>query len=292
MKRSKFSLSHYKLLTCNMGKLIPMGCIEALPGDTIQQATSALIRVSPLVAPVMHPVKVRIHHWFVPHRLVWDDWEDFITGGPSNDDPTTFPTIDLSSVTRGSLADYLGVPITGSSVAVSALPFRAYALIWNQFYADQDLDTQLTIDTTDGPDSTTSTTLKSVNWEKDYFTTARPWTQKGSAVSLPIGTVAPVVTNDENIRMKGSTFTDREMTTQGSGYVAPDTGGASSTYLRFGTESGLEADLSNATAATINELRTAFAMQSFAENRARFGSRFVEYLRSLGVRSSDRDWET
>ena len=81
MKRSKHSLSHYKLFTCNMGELVPVACVEALPGDTFQQATSALVRASPLLAPVMHPVTVRIHHWFVPLRLLWDGFEDFITGG-------------------------------------------------------------------------------------------------------------------------------------------------------------------------------------------------------------------
>lgn len=81
MKRYKHSLSHYKLTTMDMGKLVPVGCYEVLPGDSVQQATSALIRVNPLVAPVMHPVQVRIHHWFVPNRLIWEDWESFITGG-------------------------------------------------------------------------------------------------------------------------------------------------------------------------------------------------------------------
>ncbi len=96
MKRSKFSLSNYKLLTCDMGELVPCGLLEVLPGDTIQQATSALIRVSPLLAPVMHPVSVRIHHWFVPHRLVWDSWEDFITGGP---DGLGVPDTDFPKMT-------------------------------------------------------------------------------------------------------------------------------------------------------------------------------------------------
>ena len=91
MKRSKFSLSHYKLLTCKMGQLIPCGLVEVLPGDSVQQATSALIRCSPMLAPVMHPVHVRIHHWFVPHRLVWEDWEDFITGGPEGIDASVLP---------------------------------------------------------------------------------------------------------------------------------------------------------------------------------------------------------
>ena len=92
MKRNKFSLSHYKLLTMDMGNLIPISWFEALPGDSIQQSTSALIRVSPLLSPVMHPVRVRIHHWFVPNRLIWDDWEDFITGGPNGTDASVWPS--------------------------------------------------------------------------------------------------------------------------------------------------------------------------------------------------------
>ena len=113
MKRSKFSLSHYKLLSCDMGELVPCGLVEVLPGDTLQQATSALVRCSPLLAPVMHPVRVRIHHWFVPHRIIWEDWEDFITGGPDGMDDSIFPTIAMPASTGaavGSLADYLGVP--------------------------------------------------------------------------------------------------------------------------------------------------------------------------------------
>ena len=109
-KRSKFSLSNYKLLTCNQGELVPIGLTEVLPGDTIQQVTNALVRVSPLVSPVMHPVHVRIHHWFVPHRLVMDDFEDFITGGPDGNDSTTFPTITLgggsgATIVTGKLKD-------------------------------------------------------------------------------------------------------------------------------------------------------------------------------------------
>ena len=97
MKRSKFSLSHYNLLSCDMGELVPVGLVEVLPGDTLQQATSALVRVSPLLAPVMHPVHVRLHHWYVPHRIVWEDFQDFITGGPDGNDSSTFPTITLTN---------------------------------------------------------------------------------------------------------------------------------------------------------------------------------------------------
>lgn len=139
MKRAKFSLSNTKLLSCDMGELVPIGLTEVLPGDTFQHSTSAMLRCSPLLAPVMHPVHVQVHHWFVPNRLVWEDWEDFITGGPDGLDASEFPTIAMPASTGaavGSLADYLGVPPGIADLEVSALPFRGYALIWNEFYRD------------------------------------------------------------------------------------------------------------------------------------------------------------
>ena len=193
MKRSKFSLSHYKLFSCDPGELIPCGLTEVLPGDTIQQNTSALIRCSPLLAPVMHPVHATIHHWFVPHRLVWDDWEKFITGGPDGMDDSEFPTITFDSFPGiGGLTDYLGIEPTVNGIEVSALPYRGYALIWNEWYRDQDLQAELAISKASGPDTTTNRVLQNVAWEKDYFTSARPWEQKGPSITIPLGTAAPV----------------------------------------------------------------------------------------------------
>jgi hypothetical protein len=290
MKRSKQSLSNYKLGSCNMGELIPINCMEVLPGDTIQQATSLLVRCTPLVAPVMHPVHVKIHHWFVPNRLVWDDWEDFITGGPDNDDPATFPTIDLSSAAVGSLADYFGVP-TGSTNtdAINALPFRAYSLIWNEWYRDQDLQTALTIDTTDGVDSTTNTTLQNVCWEKDRFTIARDSTQEGSAVSLPLGTEASVFGDNMDFDATDDSGNRVQVYDSPGGtlrLLRADQTGVYGDNATSGT-GVLKADLTNATAATINQLREALGLQRFAEARAIYGSRYSEYLRYLGVNPQD-----
>lgn len=291
-----------------MGELVPVSLVEVLPGDTIQQATSALLRAAPLLAPVMHPCHARIHHWFVPHRLVWDDWEDFITGGPDGEDDSAFPTITMpgsGGAALGSLADYLGVPTGINSLEVSAIPFRGYALIWNEWYRDQDLQTELVIDTTSGPDTTTNTTLQNIGWEKDYFTSARPWESKGPDITISIGDEAPVVfpetpttSSSEAIRVTGTGAPEALGTlhTPGSGNPevqvtspAPTSGGQ--IVVKGGVDPGsidaVYADLSSATPISINTLREAFALQRYQEARARFGSRYVEYLRYLGVRSSD-----
>jgi hypothetical protein len=273
MKRNKFNLSHYKLLTCNQGELIPLTHFEVIPGDTIQQATNMLIRVAPLNAPVMHPVQARVHHWFVPYRKIWEDFEDFITGGDDGLDASVHPYKSPGSTAIGSLYDYFNVPPGVAGMQISALPFRAYAFIWNEHYRHPDLQTELTIDETSGYDSTTNVSLQSVQWEKDYFTSAHTDTQKGDEVTLPLGSSAPVIGDSD-----GATAT------------AAWSDGAGNMEARLSstaTTQDLIADLSGATAATINELREAFALQRYAEARQRYGSRYVEYLRYLGVRSSD-----
>lgn len=296
MKRAKFSLSNKKLLSCDMGELVPCGLLEVLPGDTIQQATSALIRCAPMLAPVMHPVHTRIHHWFVPHRLVWDDWEDFITGGPDGLNDSAFPTVTIADVAVGTLADYLGIPLGTHNEAHSALPYRGYAMIWNEWYRDQDLQAELVIDTSDGADTTTSRDLQHVAWEKDYFTAARPWEQKGPSITIPIGTTAPV----SGIGFSPATAfgtagaTIKDATTSAAGVVYPNSTNStvSGIHVRgtLASASGVPnifADLSGASAVTVTALREALALQRFEEARARYGSRYVEYLRYLGVKSSD-----
>lgn len=294
MKRSKHSLSHYKLQTLDMGELVPIGLYEVLPGDTIQHQTSLLCRLSPMLAPVMHPVVARIHHWFVPTRLIWDDFEKFITGGPDGLDASVPPwrTLSAGGPSVGTLADYLGVPTANANTTtMSFLPFRAYSLIWNEWYRDQDLQTELVISKASGNDTTTNGTLQNVAWEKDYFTTSRPWPQKGPAITLPLGVSAPVKSTGVQAQGRGAGAAMGALITTGSPnpniQVTSGSAGAFDWGPSGQATTGLYTDLTGATAASINDIREAFALQSYAENRARFGSRYVEYLRYLGVRSSD-----
>ena len=292
--KNLFNLSHYKNFTSDMGQLIPIMCHENLPGDIQQQTTEVLLRVSPLNTPVMHPVQVKIYHFYVPTRIVWDDFEDFITGGDDGNDASVYPQITLTPAEK-SLADYLGLPI-GNSLTVSAMPFRVYAKIWNEYFRDPDLETELTIDTTSGADTTTNTTLQNCAWEKDFFTTCRATEQKGADVSLPLGTEAEVkrrnATNNIPVFYESGTNTLTGVIAGGNFKVNPSSQLADSTHtadapIIFDPNNSLYADLSDATAATINQLKTAFAEQRFKEARLRYGNRFTEYLKWLGVSSPD-----
>lgn len=298
MKRSKFSLSHYKLATMDLGYLVPLTWYEVIPGDSVQQATSALVRVTPLLSPVMHPVRVRIHHWFVPNRLIWEDFEDFITGGEDGTSTPEHPYIVLNGAIGGALYDNLGIPqATYSSFNVSALPFRAYQLIYNHNYRDQDLVDPAALSIASGQDSTTYKSLQKVAWEKDYFTTARPWEQKGDEVTIPLVGDAPVLgigtkdqtwpyTNQQVYETGGSGTTTYakarvfdSSASQHEQYVEEDPSNTGYPFIR--------ADLSAVSGVTINDLRLALAIQRMQEARARYGSRYVEYLKYLGITPAD-----
>lgn len=166
MKRYKHNLSHYHLFTGNMGELIPAGCVEVLPNDTFRMSTSVLVRCEPLVAPVMHPVSIRVHQFFAPNRILWSGWEKFITEA----DPDTPPPTTSASGATQRLSNYLGIPRVGFT-SVSSLPFRAYNKIWNEYYRDQEIDSELTLDQKE---------LQHCAWEKDYATAARTDSQRGA----------------------------------------------------------------------------------------------------------------
>lgn len=296
MKRSNFNLSHQKKLTADMGYIIPITWYEVLPGDILRQSTTALIRMTPLVTPVMHRVFVRIHHFFVPNRLIWEDWEDFITGGPDGKNDSEHPVVRFSNPTAGGLADYLGVPPGTYSpiIPVSALPFRAYQLIYNEFYRDQDLATESLISKTSGIDSTTNINLKKASWPKDYFTTCRPWEQKGDEVVIPVGGSAPIT----GIGSMGLTYSLSNQPVKETGksvssiYAkALKTDTTPLIYEQDPDNAGypnIRANLSAATGIPINDLRLALALQRDLESKSQFGSRYSEVLaHEFGIRNQD-----
>lgn len=302
MKRNKFNLSHYKIGSCDMGKLYPISCFEVLPGDTVQMHTSVFLRFAPMVAPVMHPIKVSTYSFFVPLRLMWTDWEDFITGGHDGLDTSIPPTETVTTgVAEGSVQDYLGVPV-GYTGPVSAFPIRAYYKIWNDYFRDQDLQSESShANRVSGGNrnSTSSAGLVLTSWEKDYFTTARPWPQKGATVTIPV---------------QGDPGGQSSYTISGNGIVTlSDNINTVNPQLKWnGADSKLTAQdqestpgvanlIVNGSAFTVNastgpggvgsvhldDLREAFALQRFEEHRAMYGSRYTEYLRYLGVRARD-----
>lgn len=280
-RRNKFSLSNYNLFTGEMGKLIPIQVLEVLPGDTIQCQTRALLRVTPLAAPVMHKVDVRIHHWNVPNRITADDngkaWEDFITGGPDGTNTDTVPTIPTTGL-ESDLLDYMGLA-NAAGIDVSQYPIRAYNFIFNEFYRDQDTVTER---------DPLDTTVANIAWEKDYFTTCRPFSQRGPSINIPLGDSALIKgtfrTHDDD-----SQTTRQRMQFGAAGtqpYVYAETSGSVDEGAIVGADPTMEdslfADLSTATGINAIEFREFFALQRFAEARARYGARYTEYMRYVG----------
>ncbi|AXH77177.1 MAG: major capsid protein [Microviridae sp.] len=193
MKKSKFNLSHDASLTASMGNLIPFVTLDCLPNDSHRLKLQSFVRAQPMLAPLMHRVNLYAQYWFVPYRLLWNDWETFITGGNSGDEDKglVFPTIKIKPETS-SLADYFGLPPNGKELEVSAMPFRAMAEIWNTRYRDEDLQVEVPISYEGGVDTTTNTKLLRCSWAKDRFTIARPFTQRGAQISVPVKGSLPV----------------------------------------------------------------------------------------------------
>lgn len=272
MRRNKFNLSHYRMTSFDMGLLIPTSWVEVNPGDSIQWTTSALIRLSPLVRPVMHPLWIKMFAFFIPYRVIWDDWEDFITGGEDGLNASVHPYEDTLNTTESTMYHYLGKPIGNTgSLKVNALPLRAYNTIWNTKFRDQQLQNEVTVDTTDGDDTSTFSTPLRVCWEKDYYTTARPSESLGSDVTVPIyGTGADGVTL---YRSGGGAGTLQD---DGTGDVVISGTPSAASLLQATDETHSHMD--------IDDLKLGLGLQRFQERMNKHGARYHEYVQSLGVR--------
>lgn len=290
-KSNVFDLSHDVKLSLNAGQLVPTAVIECVPGDRFNIGCESLIRLAPMVSPMMHRVNCFMHYFFVPNRIVWPNWERYITNTKDDDgNLPAFPTLPANddNATEGSLMDYFGIPPYGAQggsdeVLVSAIPFAAYQKIYDEYYRDQNLIDSDFQELVDGDNNSNEPLqyLRRRAWEHDYFTAALPFAQKGDPVNIPLGEFndVPVYINQNSV---GATLTG----TPNNATVPP----ADPFNPDFPAQS-LVADTSELVdqQTTINDLRRAFKLQEWLEKAARGGSRYIEnILVHFGVRSSDK----
>lgn len=314
IRRSRFRRPFTHKTTFNAGKLVPLMVDEVLPGDTYSVDTSLLIRMSTPIHPVMDNAYFDYYFFFVPNRLTWDNWQEFMgenTQGPwiTNQPTYTIPCVNFGiAAPKGSIADYMGIPTGVTGIKANILPFRAYALIWNEWFRGENAFQPLLIakDELDDAFSATADYITSAQYGgqlcpvakfHDYFTSALPSPQKGPDVFLPFGSSAPVLTSSSYytglfeeplhfIYADGTNVNGKVLGTDANGdlYAADN---ATTTGFPV-LPNNLIADLEQATGTSINQLREALALQRFYEIDARGGTRYVELLRShFGVISPD-----
>ena len=296
---SGFDLSHTRDLTCHMGQLVPVLCEEVLPNSTWKWNAENFMRLMPLVAPMNQQVDMYMHAWYVPNRLIFDGWEDFITGGKNGTDSQTWPYVTAPSggFAVGSLADHLGFETGVAGIQVSALPFRAYGLIYNSWYRDENLQNELVIAKTAGSDTTTNTTLQRRNWNKEMVTGALPFAARGPQTYLPLGIDAPVKAandishfNTGEIKMykaDGTAIGSKLLGSNSSAILGYDDH-YSSMNVAGTTRFSLKTDLTNASAVTVDDFNIAIQIRRFLQKNAIGGARYIECLMNhFDKRSSD-----
>lgn len=303
IQRSNFNRSHGLKTTFDSGYLVPIYVDEVLPGDTFNLKATFFGRLATPVVPFMDNLYLETFFFFVPNRLVWDNWQKFNGEQENPEDSTDYlvPTLaDNTNFAVGSIGDYFGIPTGVALSKINALPFRCYNLIYNEWFRDENLQDSLTVNKGDGPDPVANYNLVRRGKRHDYFTSCLPWPQKGPGVEINLGATATLdgTLSIPQLRVNNSA------STSGSGVslslsmsnpnVVTSSTGSTSGYLRTDeysidmSTSGITANLSNATAITINSLRQAFQLQRLYERDARGGTRYTEILRAhFGVVSPD-----
>lgn len=337
ISRSIISRDHSVKFSFNVGDVVPFMCDDILPGDTVTIDTSKVIRLQPMVAPIMDEVFLDTYYFFVPYRLLWDHWINFMGENTASawepEVEYSVPQVEIPTggYDAGTIADYMGVPIkVAGGQKVSAMPFRAYALICDQWFRSENLMTPVNVNKDDsdivgsnGGDQVTDIVKGGKPFVAcktfDYFTASLPEPQKGPDVTLPLGSVAPiggmapVLTGENHINVGDTVQQMRYAALDASNTVVAYPSGATNLYAsggagiaKYNSETisgengsvvpknlyasldGLNADLSMATASTVNELRQAFAIQKYYERLARGGSRYIEMIKAFyGVTSPD-----
>lgn len=309
VKTNRFDLSHDVKLSFQMGELVPTCAMECLPGDVFEISTENMLRFAPLISPVMHKVRVTTHYFFVPNRILWPEWDRWITGDFDIEAPylRIGADEDFTEIEEGSVCDYLGYPVgsnfgggpgSGQYLQISPLPMSAYMKIYDEYYRDQNIQNEVWEPLVAGNCSGTSVVscldggLFTRAWQHDYFTSALPYAQKGDSVQLPLidqGTVPVTPTIDGTFPIAVNPSTGNIISAAGEPVLQSGSGGFSldGEQLAIDPAGSLEVDI-QADAVDINTVRRAFKLQEWLERNARGGTRYVEnILAHFGVKSSD-----